>query len=758
MNKYAILIGVNKYEDALGPLNCAAQDARVLEGLLVHKCGFKTRYLEQDNLDSGVVERAIEKAGKVLAGGGIFIFYFAGHGKQHGTNQLMLLPGARSALLEKGNVQASGVFSYKTLLDLTNGWKNVQRLFIFDACRSLLPTRNGVIRPAFEGIGVKRNPGFANKADWEADRNFTELNSCGHDQASLELPESKGGPGHGVFTLALLDSLKTAVDSKQPVLVDVGFVANLRVRMGRIAEDHGMSLCGEPTFHGEQLLLWDGQPESQHCGAPAEDDRLDRLKMLETLRTNFERQLKHWQIEQPPGDNCLETIRLLASFDCDDEELRGFGHRLNLGIKEHDDLEMRRRDEQRIAVARAVRTEDAYAKYLASCEGCEHRGEAEREIQLLKERSDAALWANVAGNLDRFTGAANQWQTDKYRQMAQKEIGDLRENVLWKECRATNTEKSYRRYLKESELCNFEKEAKERLAALIKTDPEWLRVPQKIPGDSNRLIRLVGGAFITVGVLVVFFVMVISSTSPPSPHPLPLPSIIYEQKIDPVASTQPSPAISPKAKEKPQMSSSAADRADDSAAPSPPQGQSMLRPEVGAPDVASHPADDVTTKNPEKPNKEKPAAPPVGKESLPKPDASSAPSRIVMMQKNTESGDQARQYELGVLCETTQNYQKAAECYRKAADQGNLDAQVKLGDLHLSGRGLSRSYDDALKWYKSATEQGHVEAPRKLGEMYEKGKGVTRDYNEALRCYRLAMNRGDARSEEKIKALLVRGH
>jgi len=263
MKTYVLLAAANQYEAGIGSLKCAARDARRLESLFDHKCRFETHYLEPEDLDSRAIERAIERAGKALAGGGVFIFYFAGHGKQQGEDQLMLLPGAKRNLLEQGRAMHSGVFSYQTLRAMTSGWPGVKRLFIFDSCRALLPTRGGDIQPAFEGIGVKRDPAFASKVDWEEDHDFTELNSCGPGEASLELPEDKGGPGHGVFSLALLESLNKAIENRQPLRIDQPFVTDLRNRMDTIAKKHGERLCGEPTLFGEPVVLWDNSASEE---------------------------------------------------------------------------------------------------------------------------------------------------------------------------------------------------------------------------------------------------------------------------------------------------------------------------------------------------------------------------------------------------------------------------------------------------------------------------------------------------------------
>jgi hypothetical protein len=48
--------------------------------------------------------------------------------------------------------------------------------------------------------------------------------------------------------------------------------------------------------------------------------------------------------------------------------------------------------------------------------------------------------------------------------------------------------------------------------------------------------------------------------------------------------------------------------------------------------------------------------------------------------------------------------------YRKAADQGDVNAQYRLGVMHAEGRGVAQDYVQAHMWFKLAAAQGHKEA------------------------------------------------
>jgi len=62
---------------------------------------------------------------------------------------------------------------------------------------------------------------------------------------------------------------------------------------------------------------------------------------------------------------------------------------------------------------------------------------------------------------------------------------------------------------------------------------------------------------------------------------------------------------------------------------------------------------------------------------------------------------------------------EAAECFRRAAEQGHAEAQFNLGICYEDGDGVPWSYDEAVKWYSKAAEQGHEEAKTLLDILKE---------------------------------------
>jgi len=101
-----------------------------------------------------------------------------------------------------------------------------------------------------------------------------------------------------------------------------------------------------------------------------------------------------------------------------------------------------------------------------------------------------------------------------------------------------------------------------------------------------------------------------------------------------------------------------------------------------------------------------------------------------------------------------QDYVAAARWYRKAADQGDAKAQIKLGVMYARGwvvtttgkiieyRNIRPDHAEAARWFRKAAEQGDADAQYNLGIMYANGRGVTQDYVQAHMWYNLAAARG----------------
>lgn len=75
---------------------------------------------------------------------------------------------------------------------------------------------------------------------------------------------------------------------------------------------------------------------------------------------------------------------------------------------------------------------------------------------------------------------------------------------------------------------------------------------------------------------------------------------------------------------------------------------------------------------------------------------------------------------------------------RKAAEQGNADAETNLGVIYDNGHGLPQNYSQAVFWWNKAADQGAADAQYLLGTMYYLGRGVPPDAAKAYFWFDLA--------------------
>jgi len=69
-----------------------------------------------------------------------------------------------------------------------------------------------------------------------------------------------------------------------------------------------------------------------------------------------------------------------------------------------------------------------------------------------------------------------------------------------------------------------------------------------------------------------------------------------------------------------------------------------------------------------------------------------------------------------------QDYKKAYEYYKKAANQGDSLAQYELGVMYEVGYGVQENYFLAAGWYLKTAEHGVAAAQYKIAPCTQKGK------------------------------------
>jgi TPR repeat protein len=99
----------------------------------------------------------------------------------------------------------------------------------------------------------------------------------------------------------------------------------------------------------------------------------------------------------------------------------------------------------------------------------------------------------------------------------------------------------------------------------------------------------------------------------------------------------------------------------------------------------------------------------------------------------------------------TRYFRMSVKPLTQSSEQGDVEAQYKLGVMYDEGRGVEKDYIEAICWYRLAAEQGHAEAQYQLGQCYDKGYGVQKDQKEAMRWYRLAAAQGHDKAANMLR-------
>jgi formylglycine-generating enzyme required for sulfatase activity/uncharacterized protein YecT (DUF1311 family) len=104
-----------------------------------------------------------------------------------------------------------------------------------------------------------------------------------------------------------------------------------------------------------------------------------------------------------------------------------------------------------------------------------------------------------------------------------------------------------------------------------------------------------------------------------------------------------------------------------------------------------------------------------------------------------------------------QNHATAAEWYKKAAEQGNADAQFHLGNEYHIGQGVPQNHATAAEWYKKAAGQGNADAQFNLGVMYYNSEGVPQDYGKAADLFKKTADQGVGNAQFNLGIMYANG-
>lgn len=130
--------------------------------------------------------------------------------------------------------------------------------------------------------------------------------------------------------------------------------------------------------------------------------------------------------------------------------------------------------------------------------------------------------------------------------------------------------------------------------------------------------------------------------------------------------------------------------------------------------------------------------------------------------KAADQGDADAQYELGQLYANNDfdqyDLEKSIIWYKKAIDNGNISAAVSLAECYRYGIGIEKNPAKAFELYKKILEEGsYPNVQYEIALMYEEGVGVKQDTLQALAWYLVAAENGSLKAREKMGDLYYHG-
>lgn len=208
MKRRALLIGINRYEDAgISRLLCAEKDALALDFFLRDRCGFDTTSLINDLATKRRITEAVRHLCAELAPGDVFLFYFAGHGHEdHQTNQQLLLPWDVRLQDIRDNLQPDIVPLRG--IETASAYCGASRFFVLDACRMPLLAGSRDVDARMRDVVAADATQMVDR-DCRGNPPLVVLHSCSPNQRAYEVE----GMGRGVFSKAFEEVVRPYVEA-----------------------------------------------------------------------------------------------------------------------------------------------------------------------------------------------------------------------------------------------------------------------------------------------------------------------------------------------------------------------------------------------------------------------------------------------------------------------------------------------------------------------------------------------------------------
>lgn len=103
------------------------------------------------------------------------------------------------------------------------------------------------------------------------------------------------------------------------------------------------------------------------------------------------------------------------------------------------------------------------------------------------------------------------------------------------------------------------------------------------------------------------------------------------------------------------------------------------------------------------------------------------------------------------------DFERAAQLWKEAADEGNHTAECKLSAFYLGKDTPLANDTEAAKWTMKCASSGHPRGQAVLGWMYMQGRGVPQHYKEGARWLKRAAEGGDGWAQIELAHAHLQG-
>ena len=331
MSLHALFIGINDYKSdlSISNLRYAQSDARELYGLFRNGLGHNPQNIHI--LDAPNNTQAMDKLrgiGSGMRSGDSFLFFFSGHGHQIRGDQYLLMPSAVRAdiLADRRSID---VLSLKDMIEETQGWPNVQSVFLLDACRTDLrkpkgakdsetadPNYSPQTQAALIGA-VSRSPvgSYGNYGGQATDADSGGFNGKATSPPAIAVYGSNAGQicieletlQSGLSTRSIADWIREGVTTGKPRVL--GKCAEPEINH-HMAQNAHVFARGNPDALAQKIWV-NAETEVVLYKPELRRDERPTLQLKELL-ADFERQLSDGQLQAPLMDCCQSTLARLG--------------------------------------------------------------------------------------------------------------------------------------------------------------------------------------------------------------------------------------------------------------------------------------------------------------------------------------------------------------------------------------------------------------------------------------------------------------